>query len=645
MEKLIFFPEPYPDEDFRSIIYRYHVRSGNNQLRETKVELFDIKSNLLTPVPSNLFSLLNKLPQGHGFNNTSFVLNTTWLPFFLPFMSTEKRSRLERGILYGNKISTPKMDAGKNVPILTNKIKYCPICMEDDYKKYGECYVHLKHQLSFIDFCTEHIVKLIDKCPKCQKDLSKKYAQSLTRVPCCSYENIKRIEHSELIHFKYRLFLEVSYFKQNSVDLNSDIFYAKLISLLGSNGYIYKGAIDKHKLLKDLTQHYSMECIQSIGNIDYLFFSKTILPRFLSRKKMVNFALIYILILMFLAGTVKNFLDSKDFYSIPIPFNPGPWSCYNTVCPSFKSQKKSIAYCERTYKETYFLGKFTCPICGFQYTRKSMLQSNKLKKDAPDEIRVIFRGNLWDKAIKEMQQRGYMIREIAEVLNTSPHIVKKSLVESKKKHNLEDKSLKEIKLSLYETAVTTSSSFSIKEQYRNKIISLVKENANLIRTHATKLAPKEYRWLLKNDSKWLYDVLPPKERNLSEKELIIMDEELRAKVRKIASIVFESNPSRQIKRFTIINKLSRRDQGRIRIYNEKLPKTLAELDFNIESREDYQVRHIPVIVAQLKLKGHVNITLNGIIADSKTYINCTEETKKRIQHVLDDILSKQIDMN
>ena len=58
-EMLPFFPAPYPDEDFRSIVYRYHIRSKNVNLMNTKQELFNIKSLKNNHFPRNYNYLRN----------------------------------------------------------------------------------------------------------------------------------------------------------------------------------------------------------------------------------------------------------------------------------------------------------------------------------------------------------------------------------------------------------------------------------------------------------------------------------------------------------------------------------------------------------------------------------------------------------
>jgi len=60
---LVYFPKPYPEEDFRSIIYRYHIRTGKLQFEETNKELFNVSSRRNIYFHHNIGELISLLNQ------------------------------------------------------------------------------------------------------------------------------------------------------------------------------------------------------------------------------------------------------------------------------------------------------------------------------------------------------------------------------------------------------------------------------------------------------------------------------------------------------------------------------------------------------------------------------------------------------
>ncbi len=84
-----FFPTPYPDELFYSVVARYHVRSGNKSFRQTHEELFETTE--LQPdkivLPNNLNFLISQLPQRSQLTIESLIKKNTLYPFFRNFLT------------------------------------------------------------------------------------------------------------------------------------------------------------------------------------------------------------------------------------------------------------------------------------------------------------------------------------------------------------------------------------------------------------------------------------------------------------------------------------------------------------------------------------------------------------------------------
>lgn len=101
MTSIISFPEPFPDEDFRSIVFRYHLRSANKEFNESRLELFGTQSYKLPLFPKNLNHLVNKLPKGHRFSINGLLFDHTWFGLYKVFLSADRQMRVFSNIRYG----------------------------------------------------------------------------------------------------------------------------------------------------------------------------------------------------------------------------------------------------------------------------------------------------------------------------------------------------------------------------------------------------------------------------------------------------------------------------------------------------------------------------------------------------------------
>jgi len=630
MRRLLYFPEGYPDEDFRSIIYRYHLWSGNPEIKESKEELFNVASERIGHVPRNLATLINKSPYGTKIL-VEAILKHTWYPLFKPFISKERLSVVNDDIMNGASAKSNfvgKLMTQRILPILANEIKYCPICIKEDEKQFGQCYVHLTHQLVFMDICVKHNIKLWDKCPNCKKKYANQRQVVYTVMSCCAIRN-EKIEETDEIIFKKMLLSEFIYFKNNVNIMNNDTLYHKIWILLGRNGYINKsGLINRSSLIEDFKRYYKIEILKAVGFEIDLVFNQNNLPRLLQQENMVRHILFYILLIIFLAGSIRNFIEDTEGYSNILPFGSGPWPCYNPICTGFKC--KPIVKCERKKDGNKFIGWFKCPLCGFIYTRKWKNDDDNSNQN----YSVKSMGQLWINRVIELYTNGYNYSEIAKVVSSHKGTVRNQLIKLNKfnEGNVNDL-LHSMHTAYSEVAATKNSqNDDVRKMYRRTVLKIISENKMVKRTDLSKEVKKEYRWLLKNDSIWLDKVIPPlKQRSL---DYISLDNILRDRVRVVAKVVYQSNPSTRITKYTILNTLDYKEKNQFLSHKNKLPNTNYELEKHIESVADYQVRHIPSLVSQLKSSGYVNVTLNSILSFRKSYRNCTEETKKRIEKVL-----------
>lgn len=171
---LHYFPTPYPDELWYSVLCRYHVRTGNGAYLTTLKELFSGKSYVAVGsfFPNNiLYEVIQQLPE-NTLNIEDVALNHTLFKYSFRFQPIEKKREMLKLIKQGQSAFPMKLsEMDQKFP----KIKMCPICMKEDMEKYGESYWHVCHQIPLVNICHKHKCSLwVHECPT-KNELDRKF--------------------------------------------------------------------------------------------------------------------------------------------------------------------------------------------------------------------------------------------------------------------------------------------------------------------------------------------------------------------------------------------------------------------------------------------------------------------------------------
>ena len=156
---LTYFPTPYPDEWWYSVLCRYHVRSGRKNTATTLRELYGerplIHGRLFPGV--DCFAITKQLPES-VISLKKVLLDHTLMPYYLRFYSPTKKQSVFRSLMAGKsggltsiQIQTPEGKQG---------LKFCPICRAEDTETYGEPYWHREHQIPLMPVCPKHGCRL-----------------------------------------------------------------------------------------------------------------------------------------------------------------------------------------------------------------------------------------------------------------------------------------------------------------------------------------------------------------------------------------------------------------------------------------------------------------------------------------------------
>ena len=163
IKQLPFFPTPYPDECFYSILCRYHVRSGAPTSASTIKRLFGknyvVASTLHTAfradylakwVPPSKEISPERIVYDHSSYQYSLlgcIESTARFPTPWQKKSLQEYLDIPYARLYGH---------GQRVGKRHGAICYCPACAEEERRVYGEPYWHVLHQMEGVEFCPVH---------------------------------------------------------------------------------------------------------------------------------------------------------------------------------------------------------------------------------------------------------------------------------------------------------------------------------------------------------------------------------------------------------------------------------------------------------------------------------------------------------
>ncbi|WFR57138.1 TnsD family Tn7-like transposition protein [Anaerocolumna sp. AGMB13025] len=151
---LTFFPKPYPDELLYSIIARYHVWSGNDEMSDSMEQLFGDRRERATLLIPKHFKYLAEKTKEFGLSYETLLYEHTIFPLITCFLSKNSYDHTLQSVINENQLIIPLCIYKDS--IYPRFLKYCPHCIMDDRDEYGEAYWHRKHQSFGVEMCDKH---------------------------------------------------------------------------------------------------------------------------------------------------------------------------------------------------------------------------------------------------------------------------------------------------------------------------------------------------------------------------------------------------------------------------------------------------------------------------------------------------------
>lgn len=175
MQRLHFFPTPFPDETLHSIFSRYARLDGLGATREGfPVDLRGMRFSSNVPFPCHLSSLVELLPVGTDLSLPVLIGRHTLLPYYQPFL-TEHQLRTALAQMSGGSGHSLELRLGVIASRLqsASRIRFCPTCVDQDRENLGVAYWHRVHQLPGVWICPHHttLLKALDhrRFSRCRK--------------------------------------------------------------------------------------------------------------------------------------------------------------------------------------------------------------------------------------------------------------------------------------------------------------------------------------------------------------------------------------------------------------------------------------------------------------------------------------------
>lgn len=592
-----FFPNIYPDEIFYSIVARYHKRSGNIDFSYTSLELFGRSYKVSTiDMPNDLEFFVNQLPKNLGYTSDTIIQNHTLFNCYAPFIPENNKLEIIKTMKYGNgaRINSLSGRSAKN-KLNREYLYYCPLCSQEDYKRYGESYFHRLHQIPGVSVCTDH------KC------ILNPYTEHINTTDkrvhhCCDYnlldlnvyyESDKKYE-KELVDisnsFKYILEGNLNQYNQYEI-YKIYKYFMNRNNLIRTNKYV-----NQEKLYEKFTNHYSNRLLYKVNCNIKDKNSDNWLAKISKKPTFILEPVRNILFIHFLAGNMKSFLDE---YTAECTQKPSidKFNEYDKLLDEDKSKILEYISKKSSCTRTELYKNLTS-----EFNRCKERDKDWFEQNMPEPIRKI------NPKCHQEEKEGYRV-DIEKYINENPTYNRTQIKASLRKQynwifNNDREWLNNILLS------KNSKKSDIRIKYEQRILDYMRDNSVKYRIEVKRALSKEYDWLFRNDRDWFEQNMPKSvdygQRNINKKSNVDWnkrDEVILEEVKKLYEEIIKNNTNRKITKTYLVNMLKPQYKTSVRSYLDNMPTTKEYINSIVETTEQYQMRKVDIAVEKLNNEG------------------------------------------
>jgi Tn7-like transposition protein D/TniQ protein len=371
-----FFPEPYPDELFYSLCARYHQRAMYTSPLATTRDLFGAAHTRITiDLPGHLNRLATALPPGHGYSVERLINEHTLLPFYAPFMPPERFGRLRQDMAGDARGGFIHVQTGiLNSKIRLESLRFCPRCVKEDRRRYGETYWHRLHQVPGVMVCPEHAVWLEQSSQRPFQLVGRKMLATANQVvPVVRERFLDTQSRDHQAHL--RIARDVDWLLNHHLEPNrlDELKGRYLGALVNRHLATPTGIIRMRRLQAQFLDFHSTQFLNELRcGLDC---ETNWLVRMVQSGRHTQHPIHHLVLIHFLGFSAAEFFQLP---TTPQPFGAGPWPCLNPVCNHYRERVITTCQVRTRYSGgERLMGTFRCE-CGFSYCcTKPPLRGNR----------------------------------------------------------------------------------------------------------------------------------------------------------------------------------------------------------------------------------------------------------------------------
>ena len=316
---LSYFPVMYPDEILYSVIARYHKYSGNAQVRQTINDLFGNKSDsssVILPAHLNHFS---EQVFSFGISFEELLYNRTLFPFFALFQSDQFIQNVIKWTEENSgKTEFDRYAMWRKSAQTSEHLRYCPACLVEDSKRYGEQYWHRQHQIIGVSVCTSHKTVLCDSNIPYASYRSKAYFCP-TELATSPVKNPEQLNDAEM-EIAVQIANEIQWLFDNFATVhnlwikNGESFRDIYLFFLSRKGLTTPGGSVRTRQFKtDFTQYYGKYL--NLWELDFSISKQSCWPIKMLRSETRQFSFLrHVLMMKYLGSSLGQFFDMIHLY-------------------------------------------------------------------------------------------------------------------------------------------------------------------------------------------------------------------------------------------------------------------------------------------------------------------------------------------
>lgn len=465
---LSYFPSPYPDEIFYSLVARYflHIGCSNQPIKVFSI-LFGKEYNTpILDIPRNLSHFHQRVGENLKSSLHQIIDKFTLFPLISPYISASQKQLIIESMTTssGKTIYTANTNPG-TFPSL-KRPRYCPYCFEEDLITYGEAYWHRSHQVHSLPFCTTHSCYL-SAVPITPETLNTSFFIPPVREYCPQVAAPK-LDNPEAVGVAKALLMTLT---ENKRDNIKPALYRSILlqSSLGKG----ENTVDLLAFYNAFSAFYSESTLKLFSS--QVDFSKSYswLKASVRKKKSPMDPIRHILLQGFLSSIEKKKAGASNA--------PQRHPCRNKICNFYNEFNCYRLEQHDDSKSKRNIETICCPNCGYIYTRS-------FKKESKQYIfKVKEYGWLWKEKLQNLQKKRISVTQSARILGSNPRTIRNQYA----------------KLCYKNPPLSDEQGKEQLQQKRSQWTALIKENIQLAKTHLKHLQPGLFKWLYRNDRPWL----------------------------------------------------------------------------------------------------------------------------------------------